>query len=441
MAVSFNNSLGTWQIDGRGHYPTEEAAREAEAAQKTGSGNQVVNDDDFASSFGDNPRVLSPAGTAATATSSPTLAAERQKEFEASDALFRQGYQDLNADGKVTQEDVTLSGQAYGTPQNQGGTAANIQVQQESIGSRNMRTGRLNAAPVVSSETVMPGIGIGGGYNVPERSPSERSRNAAADTQQAENAAKDKQQETSAENDWLNEDAIAGFRNLQGGQYGLSDEARGYQKEGLQQQRMLLERLFDFNEDEYAAQFGDQTLSRMIAAGRQGTSAAEQQAGRFAALEQAPAVYAEGRQQAASLANQRLGMAQDAAKAFGDLGTMTRGQDETRAQFEAQLPLEIQKQIAALTQGKMQLNQREAEVMSQIWMEFAQLQSVYAGMDSTEMMAWWNDQTAKEGQRNQFEMLKEQLRAQGAVTDKDILNGIFQLGGGLLGLAGRGGAR
>jgi hypothetical protein len=178
----------------------------------------------------------------------------------------------------------------------------------------------------------------------------------------------------------------------------------------------------------------------MIAAGRQGTSAAEQQAGRFAALEQAPAVYAEGQRQADAMANQRLGMAGSAAKAFGELGTMTRGQDESRAQFEAQLPLEIQKQVAAMTQGKMQLNQQEAQVLSEIWMEFAELQSVYAGMDSTEMMAWWNRMATERGQDKTFEAIKANIRANGAISDKDMMNGIFQLGGGALSMFGTMGA-
>lgn len=470
MAVKYNLNLGVWQIDGRGAYATEAEARAADtpSAQPT----VTYDEDEFANSFNRDTRVLAPAGSAATGTT-PAEAAARQTEFEASDALFRQGYQDLNNDGKITQEDVTLSGVAYGTPASQGGTASGYAVQQVNLGDRDAQL--VNGRPTRRTYTVkgLPGEGAEGFssaysyYNTPGgtgtritgdvRNPNATgvagpggyeptiiptSGRATIDQEAADakSDAKDKQQQASAENDWLYDDTIAAFRNLKGGEYGLSDEARGYQKEGLQQQRMLLERLFGFDEAEYAAKFGDQTLSRMIAAGRQGTSAAEQQAGRFAALEQAPAVYAEGQRQADAMANQRLGMAESAAKAFGELGTMTRGQDENRAQFEAQLPLEIQKQVAAMTQGKMQLNQQEAEVLSQIWMEFAELQSVYAGMDSAEMMAWWDRMTTERGQDKQFEAIKAQIRANGAISDKDIMNGIFQLGGGLLGLAGRGGA-
>lgn len=468
MAVRYNRNLGVFQVDGRGAYATQAEAEAADAAG--GNTTQVINDDDFASSLDSKPRVLAPAGSAATSTSSPAIAAERQKEFEASDALFRQGYQDLNGDGKVTQEDVTLSGQAYGTPFSQGGTAKGYAVNQVKLGTRDSNP--YNGHPTTQMFRVegLPGEGadgftsafsytntpggtgtrIAGHVNNPNATggtgptgfvdPEIRQASALEDTQQAESQAKDKIEENSFENDNLFKDAVSRYDELGGGEYGLSDEARGYQQEGLAQQRMLLEKLFNFDEEQYAAQFGDQTLSRMIAAGRQGTSAAEQQAGRFAALEQAPAVYAEARRQADGLANQRLGMAQESAKAFGELGTMTRGQDETRAQFEAQLPLEIANSVSALTQGKMQLNQQESQMFAEIWMDFAQLQSVYAGMSSAEQIAWWKEESARRGQDKAFQGIMEQIRANGAVTDKDLINGLFQLGGGILGLAGRSGA-
>lgn len=468
MTVRYNRNLGVFQVDGRGAYATQADAEAADAA--SGNTSQVVDDADFASNFSDTPRVLAPPGSAATATSSPTIARQRQTDFEAANALYAQGYTDLNGDGTITEADKQLSGVAYGTPTSQGGTAKGYAVTPVVLGDRDAKP--INGHPTRQTNRVvgLPGEGaegfssafsyhntpggtgtrITGSVNNPNAvggtvptgfvDPVIRQNNAAADTQEAESQAKDKIEENSFENDNLFQDAVNRYDELGGGDYGLSDEARGYQQEGLAQQRQLLEKLFNFNEEDYAAQFGDQTLSRMIAAGRQGTSAAEQQAGRFAALEQAPAVYAEARQQAAGLANQRLGMAQESAKAFGELGTMTRGQDETRAQFEAQLPLEIANSVSTLTQGKMNLNQRESQMFAEIWMDFAQLQSVYAGMSSAEQMAWWKEETARRGQDKAFQGIMEQIKANGAVTDKDLINGLFALGGGILGLAGRQGA-
>jgi len=430
MTVRYNRNLGVWQVNGRGAYASEADAKSADstAAQAT----QVIDDDDFASSLRAPSRVLGAERTTSTVTT-PTQAKEKQTAFEEANKLYQQGYSDLNGDGTINAEDQRLSGVAYGTPVSQGGTAAHYQTEQEAIGTRNMRTNRLNASPV----TALNGApGVGGGYLPAGALSSEQKYQAAAGAAESAGAQfQNQQEENAADNESLFAGAMDRYDELGGTDNQLSDEARRYQQEGLAQQRMLLEKLLGFDEEQYATQFADQALARTIAAGRQGTSAAAQQAGMFAAMEQAPALYAEGRRQASEQANQRLGLAGAAAKSFGELGTMTRGQDETRAQFEAQLPLEIANSVAALTQGKMALNQQESEMFAEIWMDFARLQSVFAGMSSQEQMAWWEYETAQRGQDKQFEAIKAQIKANGAVSDKDILNGIFQLGGGLLGMA------
>ena len=248
-----------------------------------------------------------------------------------------------------------------------------------------------------------------------------------------------------AENQLENEEAVddwgAAIAAIEGGDYGLSDEARGYQREGLAQQRLLLERMLGFDPNQYATKFADQALARQIALGRsQGGGYAAQQGGMFAAMEQAPALYAEGARQASALENQRLTMAESAAKAFGDLGTMTRGQDESRAQFESDLTVEIAKQVGALSQGTINMNQRESEMFAEIWMNFADLQSRSAGMDSDEQIAWWQREMTKRGQDKQFDAIIASLKADGAVTSKDLIGGLFQLGGGLVSTVGMMGA-
>ncbi len=213
----------------------------------------------------------------------------------------------------------------------------------------------------------------------------------------------------------------------------LSDEARGYQREGLQQQRMLLERMLGFDPNQYATQFSDQALARQIALARSsGGGAAAQQAGIFAAMDQAPALYAEGARQAASLENQRLAQAETAAKSFGELGTMTRGQDEARSAFESTLSLDIAKQVGNLTNGQVQMNEADSQRFAEIWMDFAKLQSVYAGMSSAEQLEWWRRETTERGQDKQFEGIIAGLKAGGKVSDKDLIGGLFQLGGGAI---------
>lgn len=274
--------------------------------------------------------------------------------------------------------------------------------------------------------------GAGGGGN---RETAAGNRTAGAQgTFEDENAANAKENAQAWGKAW---DAIG---NIKGGDYGMSDEARAFQKEGLQQQRDLLKRTLGFDPNQYATQFADQGLARSVALARSGGSAAQQQAQTFAALEGAPALYAEGARTAAGLENQRLATAETAAKAFGDLGTMTRNSDENRAEFESNLTSEIAKQTSALTQGQVTLNEDESKMFAQMWTDFAQLQSVYAGMDSDEQLAWWQKQATERGQDKQLEGILASLRQSGAISSKDLIGGLFQLGGGVIGAGGMIGA-
>lgn len=261
--------------------------------------------------------------------------------------------------------------------------------------------------------------------------------NVDQETADAKNRAGNVIEENRDENAQLFADAFSQYDDLKGGDYGLSDEARGYQREGLQQQRQLLQKMLGFDENAFATRYADQALSRQIAAGRSaGGGYAGQQAGMFAAAEAAPGFYAEGQRQASGLANQRLQMAETAAKGFGDLGTMTRGQDEQRAQFESNLGLSIADSVSRLTEGNVAMNDRDSAQMAEIWMDFAKLQSVYAGMSSDEQLAWWQTETARRGQDKNFEAIMAQMKANGEVSSKDLIGGLFQLGGGVISTAG-----
>lgn len=239
------------------------------------------------------------------------------------------------------------------------------------------------------------------------------------------------------ENSSLFANAFDQYNKLTGPDNTLSDEARGYQREGLQQQRALLQKMLGYDENQAATRYADQTLARQIALARSAPGgAASQQAGIFAAMDQAPSLYAQGAQQAAAEQTTRLGQAESAAKAFGDLGTMTRGQDVQQAQFEASLQKGIADSVSQLTQGQVQMNQQDSQEMASIWMDFAKLQSVYAGMSSAEQLAWWQNETAQRGQDKNFQAILAQLNAQGKVTPKDIIGGLFQLGGGAISAGG-----
>lgn len=308
--------------------------------------------------------------------------------------------------------------------------------------------GGTGGLPVSSLPAMGPGapggsnaaeFGAGGGY--PGFTQGEGRANVDEETSEAKENAQDVIEENRDENSRLFADAFANYENLGESDYALGDEARGYQREALQQQRSLLERMLGFDADQYASRYADQALSRQIAAGRSaGGSYASQQAGMMAALEQGPALYAEGARQASALETQRLQGAQAVAKTFGDIATMTRGQDEQRSQFESNLGLSIADSVARLTEGNVQMNDRDSQQMAQIWMDFAKLQSVYEGMTSDEQLAWWQNETARRGQDKNFEAIMANLKASGSISSKDLIGGLFQLGGGLITAGGTLGA-
>jgi hypothetical protein len=449
MTVSYNRNTGVWTVNGRGAYATEDEARTADTA---GGGAITYDDSDIypGGSYGGS--------TSAQAATPPPAAGPSQTPTtpRPNDGKRYQwtgyGWTEVSAQQAYDRGNIGGAGGAYnaGNDQTRAAFDATHRANQGGVdwgkvGNTARDVGGFFLDPIggffsrgqAATASAAAPAPVSGGPGRASLGTSDRTNAATAETQGAERQFQNEQERNAAENDSLFTGAMDRFDNLDGGDYGMSDESRAYQQEGLAQQRMLLERLLDFDTSEYASRFADQALSRQIALGRQGTSAASQQAGMFAAMDQAPALYAEGARQANALEAQRLGQAQQAAASFGELGTMTRGQDEGRAQFEAKLPLEIANSVASLTQGKMNLNQQESQMFADIWSDFARLQSVYAGMSSAEQIAWWNEETARRGQDKQFEAIKAQIKANGAVTDKDVINGLFQLGGGLLGIGGQ----
>lgn len=413
--ASFNYNLQMWSASTGGYFHSKE---EAEAAEQQGAGaSNAYGDEEFAQSTG---------GLATGDTQQNYLRTERTAAE--TDALQAARAADL--------EKERLASIPYGTAINEGGTAELVSVQQPGVGTINTTRGGIRNAP---AQVVARSTGYGGMSLTGPTAGSAVDANATradARTTQAETDFRNTDDANALQNENLWNESANMFRNLDGANYGLSDEARTYQREGLQQQRELLERLLGFDPNQYATQFADQALARSVALGRSaGGGAAAQQAGMFAAQEQLPGLQAEGARMAAGLENQRLQAAQQVSKAFGDLGTMTRGQDETRAQFDAQLPLEIAEKFSAATQGKMALNEQESQRFADIWMNFAQLQSVYDKMSLEEQLAWWDREMQEKGLTQQYEMFKQELAAQkeaGEISGKDIIGGLFQLGGGII---------
>lgn len=418
--ATYINTVQMWKATTGGLYPSKE---EAEADEQTAaSGGMSSSDQDLRAadqrgeSFNGSNNVLG------NDTGESHISPERATQ---SNALFSQGFTDLNQDGYIDEKDQALSNAPLGTQDSP--TATRYGVQTPSIGTFNTTRHERNV-PIERINVTTPGGGAGGTAG--------NATAAAQNTEDAKNAA----QNTIEENEAQNENLFAGVYDrldkLGGGDYGMSDQARAAQQEGLQMQRDLLKRAIGFDPNHYATQFADQGLARSVALARSGGSAAQQQAQTFAALEGAPALYAEGARQAEGIQTSRLNTAEQAAKEFGSLGTMTRSQDEQRQQFESNLQVEIGKTFSDAVQGKMALNEQESSRMTEVWMNFAQLQSVYDKMSFEEQEAALDRMMQEKGLDQQYKMFKEQLKEEGKIHAKDIIGGFFGLAGGVIGAGG-----
>lgn len=298
-----------------------------------------------------------------------------------------------------------------------------------------MVAGRQNLSIDPASIGVAPG-GTGAA-GAPGGTPSAATAAADQATQRAHNAFDDQVDTASATDTKAWSKAYDAINGLAPTDTTLSDEARSYQKEGLQQQRALLEKMLGYDPNQAATQFGDQALARSVALARSGGTAAQQQANTLDALDQAPGLYAEGQRQADAIQTQRLQGAENASQAFGVLGTGIRGQDTNQAQFESTLGLSIANSIGDLTKSQVTLNQQQTQTFAQIWTDFAKLQSVYAGMDETAQLHYLDQQFADKQLGQQWQMFKDTLAAQGEIKPKDIISGFFQLGGGAISAGGQ----
>jgi hypothetical protein len=497
MAVTWNNNLGAFQVNGRGFYSTREEAQAADGTAAQAS-TLPVNNDPFVMPGqmpaqnapkapvdpNDAPNPANPGGlsnnalarrraeiankAATTASNNAVRSVDGGASYDPAAQL--QAFNNGNVGGAAGAVNMgNEEGRAWWNSVHQDDTPTNffdsttgrvltgvatggISELGRATGSVGGPVARLAVDPIgygtqlgFEGANILSGSGPSGSpaptgrdgrstggvtTGPPGGTTADQLAGAERDTDQAEADWRSTEADNSAENANLWSNLWDQYDKVDDADYGLSDEARGYQREGLQQQRMLLEKMLGFDPNQYATQFADQALARTIAAGRSGPGGfAAQQAGMFAANEQAPALYAEGARTAAGLENQRLQAAAGVAKSFGELGTMTRGQDETRAQFDATLPLELAKAMTNATQGQVAMNEQESQRFADIYMNFAQLQATYAGMSSAEQMAWWDREMTEKGLDNQWNMFKQELAQQGKITAKDILGGVFSLGG------------
>lgn len=204
-----------------------------------------------------------------------------------------------------------------------------------------------------------------------------------------------------------------------------SDESRANQEDALAMQRQIFERALNFDPNAVAQDESDRTLKQLLIAGSsQRGGAGAQQAGRQAALQQAPSVFGEAQRNARQEGLARNAQALEAANAFGGQSTATRQQDEQRSAYESDLGARVTDSVAQLTGTKWNLDQQSTQSLGQIAVEYARLQATGMQMSTQELTAWWDQQTKRYGIDKNFTSSMKQIAASEPTTFEQILGGV-----------------
>ncbi len=239
---------------------------------------------------------------------------------------------DLNGDGVVDDKDFALSKLPYGTPISAGGTATqHVVTTGTGPNSVTYRPGgeQVNNMPV-QDDTVPAQSGPNQGPSAGTTEARDAQDAAANQVNGADNTGQEQHnQDRGAFLDAINN---IGYDTSQ------SQQTRQVQQQALGYQSDLLHRILGFDPNAYAQQFADNSLARSTALARSGGgTAGARQANIDTALEQAPALYAQGQQMADTLENQRLNSAQSAVGKFADIAYGVRTQDTDTEQFKTKV--------------------------------------------------------------------------------------------------------
>lgn len=213
------------------------------------------------------------------------------------------------------------------------------------------------------------------------------------------------------------------------------DEARGFQRETLDMQRDLINRMLDFDPDTFAKQQRQGALSSLLtaASGARGGYGA-QQAAIQTAQGQAPRLFGEASRQASQLESERLNAAGQVAAGFGKTATDTRSLDEQRSQFEASLGKSIVDGIAGVTGQKWALDEASTAGLGQLAVEYARLKSAGLDREAQLLMANADQMTRRYGIDKGFAAKMAEIAANEPTTLETVL-GVVKTAGPVAALA------
>lgn len=350
-------------------------------------------------------------------------------------------------------EEARLASIPYGTPISQGGTAQGFGVTQVKLGNRDAKP--VNGHPTVSMyRTVgLPGEGAEGflGTNMYTTTPggggTARSTSVGRDAYAGQstgtlpvgpggpsahnNILTGAQVATSqGSKDRTNalQSVIDRFDDIETDNT-LGDDSRRIQQEATDLNRQLFEKANSYDRDAAAAKFSEESLASALAIARSAPGAQSRESALFNALESLPALQAEGQRQANAEGREQQQVALKAAGQLGQQATQTRSQDEQRAETAASLGLDVARGIADQVGHDLDLDQRDREFLGEVALAVARLNLDRENMTIEQQEAELNRALAREGLLQEWRIFK----AGGDITDRDLLGGLFSIGGAVVG--------
>lgn len=307
-------------------------------------------------------------------------------------------------------EESRLAGVPYGTPVSAGGTAGQYEVTNQNMGTQanpySQTQVRMVGAPAVAT-------GAKGGLNSLNSPPSDITESTQAANEQARSDRGNALQDVIDRFDAIKPDT------------GLADQSRRTQQEAVDLNRQLFDKANSYDPKAAASRFSEESLASALAIARSAPGAQSRESALFNALESLPALQAEGQRQANAEGRTQQGVALQAAGQLGQQATATRSADEQRTETFASLGLDVAQNISNAVGHDLDLDQRDREFLGEVALAVARLNLDTEHMTIDQQEAELNRALAYEGLDQEWRIFKQS----GKITDRDILGGIFSLGG------------
>lgn len=205
-------------------------------------------------------------------------------------------------------------------------------------------------------------------------------------------------------------------------------QSRAAQQAAIQQNRELYSRATSYDPAAAAAKFSEESLSKALAIARSAPGGASRESALYNALESLPALQAEGQRQANAEGRDQQQVALQASSQLGQIATGTRSQDEQQAEAYTGIGLDVAKSIANVTGSTLQLDQRDREFLGEVALSIANLNLDVERLGIDEALRRAELELQRQGLGQEWRQFKESQK----ITGKDILGGIFGLGGAVV---------